>query len=280
MADDRRSSPTVIVTRRALPGRDAEVARWMDEIVGAAAQFPGHLGAEVQPPSSAHPEEWVTVYRFDTQHHLDQWLGSERRRALVRQGSELTDGTTREQRVATPLEAGHAVTAVMSQRILPQHLAGFREAEADIAAEMARFPGFVSIEHAPPVERVQDDYVISFTFSSREDLDRWLESSSRRDVLRRLEPFVTGQRTLSVVGGFGGWFSSDRARQPTRWKQAVVVLIALFPTTLSLGLIQRAFFTGVPWIPALFVSNVVGIVVLTWLLMPRLTRLFAGWLGR
>lgn len=251
----------------------------MESLQAAAATFPGHVGSELQPPSEAHPEDWITVYRFDTREHLDGWLDSAQRAAMMQEGVRLIAGATREQRVARPIDT-EAVTAVMSQRIAAGQLSGFRAAEAEIAAAMARFPGFLSIEHSPPMSGVQDDYVVSFTFASRTDLDRWLESESRRRVLELVEPYIEGERTLNVIGGFGGWFVAEKEQAPKRWKQAVVVLVALFPTTLTLGFLQRQLFAEVPWVPALFVSNVLGIVILTWLLMPRLTKVLEGWLVR
>lgn len=277
VSDTSASAPAVIVSRRPAPGREAEFAEWAEGIRAMAAAFPGHVGSELQPPAEAHPEDWITVYRFDSQANLDRWLDSSQRASMMRIGDQLTDGATREQRVARP---GGAVTAVMSQRILPEDIAGFRKAEAEIAAAMARFPGFISLEHSPPITGVQDDYVVSFTFGSRADLDHWLDSDSRRQVLRLVEPFIAGDRMLNVVGGFGGWFVAEKEQAPKQWKQALAVLIALYPTTLTLSLMQNRFFADVPWVPALFVSNVLGISALTWLLMPRLTSLLKGWLER
>lgn len=279
MSDTPTSAPTVIVSRRPASGREVEFAEWAESIRAAAATFPGHVGSELQPPAEAHPEDWITVYRFDSQSNLDRWLESPERASMMRIGDQLTDGATREQRVARAI-GSEAVTAVMSQRILPADIAGFRKAEAEIAAAMARFPGFISLEHSPPISGVQDDYVVSFTFGNRADLDHWLDSDSRRQVLRLVEPFIAGDRMLNVVGGFGGWFVAEKEQAPKQWKQALAVLIALYPTTLTLSLIQNRFFPDVPWVPALFVSNVLGIAALTWLLMPRLTVLLKNWLER
>jgi len=122
--------------------------------------------------------------------------------------------------------------------------------------------------------------VITFSFASRGDLDRWLESKERREVLKLVEPFIQGERTMNVVGGFGGWFVAREEPSPPQWKQATTVLIALYPTTLTLGYLQRTFTPDVPWIPGLFVSNVVGIAILTWVLMPPVTRILGPWLRR
>lgn len=280
MTDQSRAAPTVIVSRRPAPDRQVEFERWVEQIRDVAATFPGHLGSEIQPSSDAHPGEWVTVYRFQSQVDLEQWLESSERAELMREGADLTDGPTREQRLARPTDDSDVVTAVMSQHIRPGDLAAFRDAEARIAAAMAEFPGFLSFEHSPPVRGVQDDYVISFTFASRSDLDRWLESDSRQAVLRLVEPYIEGERTLNVIGGFGGWFVAEKEQAPPRWKQAISVLIALYPTTFALSLIQREFFATAPWMLALFVSNVIGIAALTWVLMPRLTAWLEPWLKR
>lgn len=280
MSDTPAAAPTVIVARRAAPGREAEFEAWAEEIRAAAATFPGHLGSELQPPSSAHPGEWVTVYRFVDQDDLERWLASDRRAELMTQGEALTEGPTREQRIARPADGAEVVTAVMSQRIRPGRLDAFQDAEARIASAMAEFPGFLSFEHSPPVAGVQDEYVISFTFASRADLDRWLESDSRRQVLGLVEPHIEGERTLSVLGGFGGWFVAEKEQAPIRWKQAVAVLIALYPTTFVLSLVQRQWFGDVPWAIALFASNVLGIIALTYVLMPRLTAVLRPWLRR
>lgn len=280
VSDTSSAAPTVIVSRRARPGHESAFERWLEEIRTVAGTFPGHVGSELQPPSDAHPDEWVTVYRFQSQDDLERWLSSDERAALMREGAEFTEGATREQRVARPIADSDVVTAVMSQRIRPENLEGFQKAEARIAGAMGRFPGFLSFEHAPPVAGVQDDYVISFTFASRADLDHWLESDSRREVLALVEPYLEGERTLNVIGGFGGWFVAEKEKAPKEWKQALAVLIALYPTTFLLSLVQIQFFADVPWPLGLFVSNVLGIAALTWLLMPRLTAILAPWLKR
>ncbi len=274
------TAPTVIIARRPRAGFEREFEKWNTEIRDAASRAPGYVGSEAQPPSAAHPNEWLIIYRFDSQPNLDRWLNSAERLVVMQDGQDLIDGPVREQRVAIS-SVTEAVTAVISQCVKPEDLAGFKAAEAGIASAMSRFPGFVSLEHAAPVQGVQEEYVVSFTFSSRNDLDRWLESPERIEVLGAVEPFIQGSRTLNVIGGLGGWFVADSEKAPRSWKQAVAVLLALYPTTFALSLLQRAFLPeSVPWWLALFGSNVLGIAALTWLLMPRLTALLSDWLRR
>ena len=273
-------APTVIVARRVTPGCEQEFRQWNSRLQAVAAAFPGHLGSEAQPPGTVHPDEWMIVYHFASQPELDDWLSSQQRAALMDEGAHLLDGPVREQRIARPDSAAQAVTAVLSQHIRDDEIEAFQQAHALIVEAMGRFPGFLRCEFIEPVPGIQNDHVIVFSFTTRADLDRWLDSPERHEALKLIEPLIEGDRTLNIVDGFAGWFAPDATRTPPKVKQAVAVLIALFPTTLALSLLQRTLVPDVPWVPALLVSNVLGIAVLTWLLMPRVTRLLGPWLTR
>ena len=95
-----RHEPTVIVARRARPGREREFERWIRRLVARAADAPGAVDAELQPPNDLHPGEWVVVYRFMDNDSLERWLHSPTRTALIAAGNELVEGDAREQIVA------------------------------------------------------------------------------------------------------------------------------------------------------------------------------------
>jgi len=273
------AGPTVIVVRRVLVGMERQFENWNGRLVAAAGNFQGYVGSEIQAPNDAHPQEWVNIYRFDRQENLDRWLESDQRGSLMREGSEFLDGPTREQRIAQADPEADVVTAVMSKRIRPGVEDDYARAQVGITQAMSQFPGFIRSQVFEPVPGIQDAHVTVFTFESRTKLDKWLESDERHLALAEVEPYLDGANTLSVVGGFGGWFATEAPFTPPKWKQATTVLIALFPMTLTLSLIQGWFAPDVPWVPALFVSNVVGVAILTWILMPLVTTLLRPWLS-
>ncbi|MCL1595530.1 MAG: antibiotic biosynthesis monooxygenase [Actinomycetia bacterium] len=285
MSDDRTNSkaaPTVVVARRVLPGCEDRFRDWDHRIRIAASSHAGFVASEVQAPNASHPGEWVTVYSFATVEELDQWLGSEERSALMAEVDVMLDGAAREQRVAGMRMASEPVTLVLSQRIDPHNRERFVELHDDAVRRLQGFDGFLGSQLLPPVEGVQDEFVIVASFASRPDLDRWLESDTRRAWLEEIEQLIEGDRTLNVVGGFGGWFpgSSRGTEGPKRWKQAVAVFIALFPTVLIITFVRGAIAPDMNVVVAVFVGNVLGILALTYVLMPRLTRLLANWLTR
>ena len=59
---------------------------------------------------------------------------------------------------------------------------------------------------------------------------------------------------------------------------ALVILAALFPVTLSISLLRVWLFPDLGLLPSVLIGNILGIIVLTWVLMPPLTRALGGWL--
>ena len=276
------ASPTVVVARRVRPGREDEFTAWDRRIREAASRQPGFLASEVQPPNLSHPGEWVTVYSFETAALLEAWLVSDDRAVLMDEVESLVDGEAREQRIAGMRTTSEPVTLVLSQRIQPRDREEFVALYDEAVDRLAQFPGFLGSELLPPVEGVQEDLIIVASFASRPDLDRWLESDSRREWLGMIDQLIEGERTLNVVGGFGGWFPGQPTHPegPKRWKQAVAVFVALFPTVLIITLVRGAIAPNMNVVLAVFVGNVLGILTLTYVLMPPLTRLLGGWLSR
>lgn len=270
-----RRTPTVIVARRARPGREKEFERWLRRLVARARQASGYVDADIQPPNDLHPGEWVVVYQFVDAASLEAWLKSPTRTALLADGNELVEPGAREQVVA--VNAGEApVTAVSSVRVKPERVAEHRALHDEILADLATTQGFVRCELLEPVEGVQDDTIVFITFDERRHLDRWLTSDRRRQILDQMEDLTESERTINVVGGYAGWFGDGA--QVVRWKSAVAVLTALVPVSLVYAWIRAALFPDVPLVLGVILGNVFGIVALTWLLMPVITSRLDRWL--
>jgi len=280
--DSQRAAPTVIVARRVRSGREDDFRAWFRKTRRAVSQREGFLHADIQPPGASHPDEWVAVYSFASVDQLDQWLRSDERRSLVTELDEIIDGPAREQRVAGLRTTPEPVTVVFSQRIAPEHRSEYATLHAEVVDLMSAFPGFLGAELLEPVDGVQDEHVVVASFTSRTDLDGWLESAERREWLVRAEALIEGDRTVNVVGGFAGWFPAQTAAAtgPTRWKQAVTVFIALYPTSLAITLVRNEIDPAMNIALGVLIANVLGILVLAYLLMPPLTRALAKWLSR
>ncbi len=150
----------------------------------------------------------------------------------------------------------------------------------EVMRELESYAGFREREILEAVPGVQPETVVILTFDDEPSLRAWLESDIRRRLLTRLDPHIEGTYRTNVLGGFAGWFTFDRATEPQRWKQAVVVLLALFPISLAITYLRTLVWPDAPLVPAVLAGNVIGIALLTWVAMPLLTRKLSGWLGR
>ena len=272
-------APTVIVARRFEPGRESEGERWLRRLSDSAAEMPGHVESTLQPPNVQHPDEWVIVYRFASPEHLDDWLTSTHRLELIEEGEQFLAGEAREQVIALT-DTAQTVTAVASFRVDPNAYSEFREWYRRVHDVVDRFDGFIRSELVEPVPGAHDDTAIIFSFTSRETLDRWLDSPERQQILAEIEPVLESERTVNIVGGFAGWFPGSTSAAPKRWKQAALVLLALYPTVMVLGVVRNELYPGLADPLAVLVGNIGGVAILSWLLMPALTRRFDGWLRR
>jgi antibiotic biosynthesis monooxygenase (ABM) superfamily enzyme len=81
----------VIITQ-VKAGKEAAYRDWETRIQQAQSKFPGYRGSHVQPPVSGELG-WTTLMRFDTAEHLDKWLKSPERAALVREAEPLVEYT-------------------------------------------------------------------------------------------------------------------------------------------------------------------------------------------
>ena len=278
-ARQQRSVPTVVVARTPTLGKEADFERWLRRLAAAARAAPGHVAADIQAPDTTHPGQWVIIYQFSSMDSLNEWLDSDERATFMAEGEGLCVGDAQEQVIALP-HAAAPITAVASFRVPSEHEDRFTDFNQRMLECLSQAPGYVSSEFFEPVPDVQPDTVIVFSFDTRAHLDQWLTSETRGELVREIDQYIEGERTVNVVGGFGGWFARAELVEPRRWKQAAVVLLALYPTVLILTVVRGWLLPDVGLILGVLIGNIAGVAILTWVLMPPLTTALAGWLRR
>jgi antibiotic biosynthesis monooxygenase (ABM) superfamily enzyme len=173
----------------------------------------------------------------------------------------------------------NGVTLVSAVRLCAGTEATHRSLHDAAVACARRIGGLVSDELVPAIPDVQPETVALLRFQDRASLDRWLSAPERHAALDEMAVLAAGQRTITVLGGFGGWFSTVPSA-PRRWKQATAVLGALIPVSLVVTVVRQAALPGLPLALAVAATSAVNVVVLTWMVMPTLTSRLEGWLTR
>ncbi|MHC8332839.1 antibiotic biosynthesis monooxygenase [Pseudomonas sp. LB3P25] len=139
------------------------------------------------------------------------------------------------------------------------------------------------------VFRSHHDGVHLFTsvlrFSSTEKLQAWLDSEDRRLLVVEVQDLLADGDQLEVSQGREFWFTPEtsQASPPPRWKQACITFLVILPLSLAVPLCWGPVFARVPWLGGYLQSNVVItltiVLLVVYLFMPPVTRLFAPWLN-
>ncbi len=274
----KQAAPTVIVTQRVKPGREEAFWHWQECINRAVAKYSGFLGTEVVAPANGGGE-WTVVYRFDSLPHLEAWLESGERERLLASGMDLLAVPASQQVIMDGRDEG-LVTAVLVQLVDPALEDEFVRWQQQLTDAESRFPGFHGSQLFRPVPGVQEKWVAMFRFDTEEHLNDWLQSPERMRLLEEGARF-SDVEIHRVASSFGSWFSFGGQRREAaspNWKTALSVLVGLYPTVVVLTVaISEVWPGGVLW-QTLLVGNVLSVTLLTWAVMPGITRALNFWL--
>lgn len=211
----RRGPATVVIVHRVAAGLDGQYRQWQDEVNAAAATFAGYFGTETT-ASDDECADATVIYRFDTVEHLTQHVLA-----------------------ASAGDDGGLATVVVSHPVRREDEPAFLDWQQRMTDAERLSPGFRGSELFRPVPGVQDDWTAVYRFASAEDLERWLSSDAREELLRegqRLKEF----QLRKITSSFGSWFAFDDANETAApaapWKTAMSVLVGLYPTVVLLTL--------------------------------------------
>jgi antibiotic biosynthesis monooxygenase (ABM) superfamily enzyme len=176
------------------------------------------------------------------------------------------------------------VSAVISTRIKPGQEKAYRAWEQRIAAAQCKAPGFQGYRFEPPIPGVQEDWLSILRFDSEANLNAWLESPQRKELLAEADAFTEEFHARVTRAGFDQWFPAPSKGEPVQpvWKQNMLVLLMLYPVVFLFGFaVQSPLLVGrmgLPFPVALFIGNLVSVLLLTYL-VPWISRRFGWWLS-
>jgi uncharacterized protein len=171
------------------------------------------------------------------------------------------------------------VTVVVQRRVKPGREQAYERWIRGVTEAALHFEGHLGMNVFRP-ERPDDPYVLVYKFDSGEHLDRWLDSEVRARFVKEAEELADETR-VEHVSGLESWFTLPGASAvvpPPRWKMAIVTGLAVWVLAQAIGPFTHATLGFLPAPLVGLVTTAVMVVLLTWVVMPRLTRLLAGWL--
>lgn len=197
-------------------------------------------------------------------------------------GMERRDDANPEPVSGVPLEV---VTGIIAHDIDPEAHAGYERWLEEVRCAVRRFPGFLSADTIRPVKG-QHRFTTIVRFEGVENLRTWLESEVRRRLLEKIEGMLERGDRVEVRTGLDFWFAAPGApvRAPRPYKQFLIVLAVIYPLALLVPwALSPVMALGGVWSEPLvsrLLSSALIVLLMVYVIMPRLTRRVAHWLHR
>ena len=173
------------------------------------------------------------------------------------------------------------VTISVARHVVPGRETDYENWMKGITAEALAFPGHMGVNVIRPTSGSRE-YVTIFRFDTYEHSKAWEDSNVRQEWLANLSGIVEGEDEVRKGTGLEFWFSLPELpmAHPSPHKMAVVLLVVVYTLVMSINLVLSTFADDWPTAARVFVTVFCQVLLMTYVVMPRVTRLLKNWLYR
>ncbi|WP_324172151.1 2-dehydropantoate 2-reductase [Sulfurimonas sp.] len=195
--------------------------------------------------------------------------------------STLLDYTYKKNKLKKEKKIDLVVTVVVSRRIKKNKEEQFEQFSNELTKVATSFKGYVGAIMIRPVSLDDPEYRLVYKFDNQENLDKWIKSTKRAVILNKIEPLLEKPSETIKSLGLATWLSFPRqaeAKAPKKYKITIVSWLALYPLITLIFLIFGDILAEIPLLLRTFIVTAVAMVLMSYVLMPRFTKLFYFWL--
>lgn len=174
------------------------------------------------------------------------------------------------------------VTSIISAVIKPKYMVDYERWIEKINNEASKSVGFFSVDIIKPKDRMQPEYVVILKFNSYENLKLWLSSDACKRLTDEAKSYIVHITDKQQNTGMEMWFSrSDNQRyfpQPKYYKRVLMGLMVVYPLSTVIGILLSPYTNTLPSAVQTFIIIFIMSCLMTWPVMPYLTRWLNAWL--
>lgn len=173
------------------------------------------------------------------------------------------------------------LTVVVSRRVKKGQEVEFEKLSSQMTERASAFPGYLGAAMFRPSSADDPEYRIVFKFRDRDTLTAWEESEERAELLEQIESLLVQPSEREITSGIVTWFTlpgQNPVKPPPKWKMTIVSWLALYPAVTLVFVLFGDLLASVPLLLRTLVVTVVVMLLMTYVLMPRMTRWFSFWL--
>ncbi len=170
---------------------------------------------------------------------------------------------------------------MISRRVKPGCEPDFEVFLAGVTEACSQFPGYLGSSIFRPATADDPEYRVIFKFDRLSNLRRWETSQQRHHWFSQAAALTESPPQIQVLTGLETWFTLPGRAElvpPPRYKMVVVTWLAVFPLITLLSTILQPYVGDFPLPLRVMLITAIAVPVMTYGLMPQMTRWFAGWL--
>lgn len=173
------------------------------------------------------------------------------------------------------------VTVVVTRRVKPGREADYEAWLERLLRGAAALPGYLGTTVHRPSPTGPREYTSVFRFDTLEHLRAFEASDLRRRALAEVVDLVEADAAWRQLTGLEFWFTAPPGTvvpQPSRPRMALLMIVVVYLLVLSIGQLVALVLGDAPAALRLLVTIAIEVALLTWVIMPRLTRALARWI--
>lgn len=168
---------------------------------------------------------------------------------------------------------------IARRRAKPGCAQGYEALVRGMFVDARKITDFHSAELIPP-HQPDGEYQVILRFSTPEGLAAWDRSEARLEWHRRIAAVAEGPPEYRILHGLEAWFTGPvvAPSHPVKARMAFVTWLGIFPTVSFVLAFIAPYLQPLPFLLRVAVITGLAVLIMTWLVMPRLTRVFRKWL--
>jgi antibiotic biosynthesis monooxygenase (ABM) superfamily enzyme len=173
------------------------------------------------------------------------------------------------------------VSVIVDRKVSPGNKQIFEKLLDGVVDACSKFPGYIETRVIKPKTTEDHRYQVFFRFDSRENLDKWTVSKERLHWVDQIDQVIEKPSHLQVITGLETWFclpGRTTLTPPPRYKMAIVTWVAITPLLIAFNFLFSSLLAQLPFILRFVCSTPFIVLIMTYVWMPFVTRLFRFWL--
>jgi uncharacterized protein len=184
-----------------------------------------------------------------------------------------------------PTDSAQPVTVVVTRRVKLGREPDYEAWLQRLQAEARALPGYLGVTTQRPAAGGPREYVSAIRFATLADLRAFEGSELRARHLALVADLVEADAVWERMTGLEFWFTPPPGTvvaQPSRPRMALVMIVVVFGLVLSIGSLVNAAAAmlplPVPYPLRLLLTITLEVLLMTYWLMPQITRRLARWI--